>query len=118
MIYKVPSLLKAEAVVNLVMTDEFLQSCDHYIFIESYQNGREQGFTIVPVYNIGISVAENRNSDNIVVYVGKYAMQSISEDAWENKRSFDYNDFYGAAKYIRETIKEIIGKEIIGDDKK
>lgn len=113
MIYKVSSLLKAEAVVNLVMTDMSLISHECHIYIESYQNGREQGFTIVPGYNIGISVAENRNSDNIVVYVGKYVMQSISEDAWKNKRLFDYNDFYGAAKYIRETIKEIIG-----DDKK
>ena len=56
--------------------------------VGAYQNGREHGIAITYSYEHSFSIAEHRNSDNIVVYEGKVAMQGLSESAYENKRFF------------------------------
>ncbi len=105
MIYKNPSLLRAEAIINMVMADQhFVESTDH-IIIEAYQNGREQGYTICPPdLNNALFIAQERRSDDIVVYVGKFSMQGLSEDAYMNAHIF--KDEVQAADFIRKTLRQ------------
>jgi hypothetical protein len=109
MIYKSISLLKAEAVVNLVMCDAELICSDEHIIVESYQNGREQGLTLTTVYRTMIYIAQQRNSDSIVVYVGESSMQSLSEDAYTNGTCF--SDVGDAAVYVKNVLKRIIAED-------
>jgi hypothetical protein len=101
------SMLIAEAVVacfKKVVLEEFETS---YI-IESFSNCREQGFAI-SVYepkHKACCVAENRNSDHIVVYFTDKYLQNggnlPQDDQWENRKMFDYNQPYQAAEFIAE----------------
>ena len=70
-------------------------------YVDAYSNGREQGFCIHGYFegeSVVISFAENRNSDNIVVYVGRnndlFFMQGNvpSEDAYKCKGCFAERD--------------------------
>jgi len=104
MIYKHPSLLRAEAIINMVMADQHLVESKDHIIIGAYQNGREQGYKICPPNQNGtIYVAQERRSDDIVVYVGKYSMQGISEDAYMHSRTF--GDEFRAVEYIRAMLR-------------
>lgn len=74
--------------------------------LESYQNGREQGYSIVVTLPgsrlVQISFSENRNSDDIVVYIGDYTTQGISENAYWGRRYFLAGCYDEAAGYIVE----------------
>jgi hypothetical protein len=91
MLKKVRSLVTAENVVNGFLNH---QKFDHNKidgYIESYQNGREQGLLIWNLANKQPSfyICEHRNSDKVCIYKGKYQMQSISEDAYKHQNFFD-----------------------------
>lgn len=108
MIQKVDSLINAEDVLNRLMSNSATQEID--CLCECYQNGREQGFLLWGFKKVGKAIffANSRNGDTIVVYVGKYSMQSVSEDAYRN--SFHSKDNYEDVNYIIQQM-EILNKE-------
>lgn len=98
MIYKHHSLVTAEAITNGVMNkinqDENLpvkidDLRDMSVVIESYQNCREQGHMVWPLFKPGIAwyVCENRHTDAPTIYKGKYSMQSLSDEAYNNPKT-------------------------------
>lgn len=107
------SLVEAERVLEslqkLFDTDLRLAVLEDATFtVEAYQNGREQGYTINyyirPMFFKAFFIAQQRNSDDIVVYYGNPSNQSVSEDAYKNSKYFSYQDYDGAAQYIVDTI--------------
>ena len=85
--------------------------------VECYANGREHGFAIkgygVVKGGFGVAFSENRNSDSIVVYVGKYndfgmAGNVPSEDVYRASKHFAYNEIYEAARLIVEKVRAFI----------
>lgn len=69
------SLKRATRVLKLVDTSSLTRKEREEVVVEAYANGREHGYSVV-VYGLGVtgmklSFAENRNSDCIVVYIGK-----------------------------------------------
>jgi len=97
------SLAVAQKVLDLIMTDERAKELEANV--EAYQNGREQGYLIWHwKANKALYIAQQRNSDFIVVYLGSYSMQSISEDAYKNSKYFDCGDYASAVDYIFEVL--------------
>ena len=94
------------------MYDAELRLCDAPIVIDSYQNGREQGLTLAANAGHTIYVSEDRNSDAIVVYIGSYAPQGLSKDAYKTAKHFAHTDVSGAAEYIRKDLLRTIKREI------
>jgi hypothetical protein len=93
--------------MHKLLSSERLQneiSGEGTVYIEAYQNGREQGITVWDarhmngINDVAYFVSEHRNSDSIVVYKGRYSMQSISEDAYKHSNSF--GDPEEAAEWI------------------
>jgi hypothetical protein len=72
--------------------------------IEADVNGREAGFRITsPDYRKSVVFSENRNSDSIVLYVGRateFSMQGNvpSEAVYKASHHFGEEDYLGAAK--------------------
>jgi hypothetical protein len=85
--------------------------------IEAYSNGREQGYCIdyFPKKKLlyhKICISENRNSDDIVIYKGKYTDFDItgnipSEIVYSSAIYFLPNEISQAANHIIQYIKEI-----------
>ena len=119
---KCDSLLAAERVIAELQNGEQIDNiCDRSITagIECYQNGREHGFVLWAFWttdkdskpmmflkNQAYYICQSRGSDCIMIYKGDYAMQGISENAYQQKKSFDFNQFYEAAKWIAEDIQK------------
>lgn len=105
MIRKIQSLVVSEAVLNALVNHDDAESVQCYV--ECYQNGREQGFLLFGFSPVGrgkaVYFAQHRNSDDIVVYVGEYAMQSISDDAYRHQNFFSTVD--SAVEFIMEQAK-------------
>ncbi len=91
--------------------EEILEELDAppNLTLESYQNGREQGYAVMRDYTKDspknavsmIMIAQQRNSDSIVCYPEVYdPMQSISEEAYAHARYFSPGDYAGAARWI------------------
>jgi hypothetical protein len=108
MIRKHYSLQVADAVLAVLAVKEDERS----FMIESYQNGREQGYGIC---DDAISftekafkyayVAQDRRSDRIVIYVSTSGCsQSIDDETYKTARYFDDGDYDGAADYILQTL--------------
>ncbi len=91
MIRKITSFSKALAILSVLEASDRVADSDNRWWVEAYQNGREQGI-IIWEPNLAYYVAQHRNSDQIVVYKGKYSMQSISDDAYANKNFFSTVD--------------------------
>ena len=105
MIKKCSSLLQAEKVLELIMNDPRSQELE--AIVESYQNGREQGFLVWDIKskeNKTFYICEARRSDQIVIYHGSYSMQSISEDAYHNGKYFDHDDYEVVVDYVLNTL--------------
>ena len=119
---KCSSLLTAERVIAELQNSEQIDNiCDKSITasIECYQNGREHGFILWAFWatnkegklisflnNKAYYICQHRNSDSIRIYKGKYSMQSISDDAYSNSKTFDFNEFVEAATWIAEDIQK------------
>jgi hypothetical protein len=107
MLRKTNNLLVAETILSAV--NAHLSGQDNYdldlVWVEAYQNGREQGYSIA-AYNkkglnpLKISFSENRNSDAIVVYAGEHSNQGLSHDAYGHAQYFRYGEYQKAAEYI------------------
>lgn len=105
MIKKCSSLLQAEKVLELIMNDPRSQELE--AIVEAYQNGREQGFLVRDIKSKeskAFYICTARTSDQIVIYHGSYSMQSISEDAYRNRKYFDPDNFEDAVNYILDTL--------------
>ena len=79
-------------------------------FIEVYENGREKGFAIDVCDVIRVAFAEHRNSDDIVVYRGEAreferGTNIPSEEVFDSRKHFAYNEVDKAARYIFNFIK-------------
>lgn len=89
--------------VNKKMSKEVAKTCS----VESYSNGREQGFSIVQYCNpaLKVSFSENRNSDDIVVYAGEdrefdMGGNIASEKLYKESKYFRYDKVDDAAQFI------------------
>ena len=102
MITKCDSLKVADKVLQGIK--KFKASKKMKLILQCYQNGREQGYMLNRmdvVSRLYVSFSECRNSDQIVVYVDdKDNMQSISDNAYNNKTFFCPDDHMKAAHYI------------------
>lgn len=78
------------------------------MMIEHYQNGREHGFTVINYPNY-VTFSQNRNSNDIVVYIGNTANQGLSDNITDRKY-FDYNQPYQAAEYCLEQLLKPVSK--------
>jgi len=97
MINIVTSLARALGVMHYIQADGELQRTPTRWYIEAYQNGREQGFlvsTFLP-HKPTYFVAQQRNSDRLIIYKGSYAFQGLSEDAYKNYQEFNTADETG-----------------------
>lgn len=98
-----------------------------YACIQSYQNGRENGYALsgsiysdVNSSHFWIAFAENRNSDDIVVYFANYdpcqglGSEKSGDIIYKHRLFFNGADkFEGAATYILSAIKAMKdGKKI------
>jgi hypothetical protein len=79
---------------------------DSSCWTESYQNGREQGCSIYycnhakeRVETRNVSISENRNSDNIVVYFDNHAFQGMDEQSYKNAKYFKPGQYNEVIKY-------------------
>lgn len=95
----------AEAVLANV---EWLMSEEDEYILEHYQNGRERGFTLRnSKKELQVAFSENRNSDSIVLYLGKFADFEMagnvpSDEVYSKKEFFSYNESAQAAKRVIE----------------
>jgi len=119
---KCDSLLAAERVIAELQNSKQVDNiCDKSITagIECYQNGREHGFILWAFWaadkdsnlmaflgNQAYYICQSRSSDCIMIYKGDYTMQGISENAYRQKKSFNFNEFYEAAKWIAEDMQK------------
>jgi hypothetical protein len=80
------------------------------IYLGTYQNGREQGYSLHilvadPSKWEWVAWSEDRSSDSVVVYIEQFdSCQSVSDDAYATRQLFDSEN--DAAKYIAQLIKE------------
>ena len=94
--------------------DPFYSDNQHDIIsVESYQNSREQGHALMCYFEgatngLWIGFAENRNTDDIVVYYDiSNPMRGISNEAYDNRKYFNGIDKHVvAAEYICNLIRE------------
>jgi hypothetical protein len=101
MLKKITSLIVSEAVINKLLNSEQFDHSKVDGLIECYQNGREHGHVIwLTTKNVAYYICQARRSDDICIYKGSYAMQSISEDAYRHSNSFKYNDLDGAVDWL------------------
>lgn len=92
----------ADAVLSSI---EFLLDEDVELFLEPYANGRERGWALYNRDGNKVVFSENRNSDSIVVYVGKVGDFEMcgnvpSEKAYKKKEFFSCTDPMLAANRI------------------
>lgn len=88
------------------------------IHMDCFENCREQGFMLhisnflsnEEYKQISVAFSENRNSDDIVVYYSnKYESGgNYSDEFWNNRKFFRYNEHYQASEYIVELTKTIL----------
>jgi hypothetical protein len=77
--------------------------------VQAYQNCREQGHMLInSKYDLNkvAFICHHRNSDEIMVYIGKYSNQGLSDDAYNNGKHFNPEEYIEAARYIDEMIGE------------
>ena len=77
---------------------------------ECYQNGREQGFTVKVLgdnFLRSVTISEQRNSDEIVVYRDNSEMQGLSDSSYSSANYFKADDFSGVVEF---SIKYLTGQ--------
>jgi len=110
------SLIVARKVVKeleKILPKEIAKNCQ----VESWANGREQGLCLKHwpaeagiLFSKMAVFSEARSSDNILVIAGTsddfcHQTNQPNEQAYENRKYFDCNDYSGAAKYVKEFLK-------------
>lgn len=97
-IEKARGILVAEKVLKEMRKLDGPKGC----FADTYKNGRENGFSVVNWKGAQMRVAviaENRNSDNIVVYTGNDCIEGISDEMYATRKMFDPGEYKHAAEY-------------------
>jgi hypothetical protein len=74
-----------------------LLECPTEFYIDAYQNGAEQGFTIYNTYK-AVTFSETVKSDSIVVYLNSFADRGIDEHSYYTAKTFTTE--FDAIKYI------------------
>lgn len=102
--------------INRLNTSSLLMTRAHF---ECFDNCREQGY-VMHVYSehvpddLTIAFSENRNSDNIVVYLytnTAFPQNLPAEDSdWGNKRYFSPEDYDRAAAFILQQAEQYVLK--------
>lgn len=86
--------------------------CKDWYVIEGYQNGRENGIIIwlfgAKWKETAFYVCQARRTDDLGYYKGRFAMQGLSQEAYENPCFGDWSVEDVAEKIILE-IRTIIG---------
>lgn len=101
---KVTSLKRAEKVVKLIK-EKGKKLKLTTAWVESYQNGREQGLSICSI-KYWIAIAEYRRSDEIVVYVDEiHPNRGITDEAYQKAKLF-VNEEKAAEFILRVMIHE------------
>lgn len=99
-----------------------------YVDITCWANGREQGLSIALSFGGHIenwkrvNVAQNRNSDDIVVIFGShhdfdFRTNQPNEYAYKSCEFFKYNEQKKAADYIKSVIVKTYESGIMNEDK-
>ena len=102
-------IVMAKAVLNQVELIVRKENLDKQYYVECYQNGREQGYIIMNQENSNlfekvIYITKQRNTDKLVLYIGLYSNQGLSQNAYDNMIEFNDDEEYKAAQYIIENL--------------
>ena len=104
---------KVLAAVNKILREKKIKT--EYSRVETYCNGREQGYCIrvfgTSTWGVSISFSEYRSSDAIVVYSSEehyFSMQGNvpDDEAYKNAKFFYGGEFDKAAKHIVALLKK------------
>lgn len=102
------SLEESNYLLEEILKHEEINNCGQ-VKIGSYQNGREQGYSLNIVVNgekKSLSFAVTRGGDDLVLYFGDSSRMGISEDAYRNSSSYTPGDYEDAAEYAIDILKE------------
>jgi hypothetical protein len=77
-----------------------------------YLNGREAGYSLTAYPGLWVAFSENRNSDEIVVYVGRAGDFEMAghvpiNSAWRSRRYFHPDHVEQAARYIVDYLMQV-----------
>ena len=113
----------AQAIALLAVIKAMFENLDSNteVFIKDFNNCREQGYVLELKYvdgkylfsedtKIWVAFAENRNSDDIVVYYNDNSYEDLQSVDWDKKEYFRYGQFTQAADYIKSLFDETIEK--------
>ena len=96
-------LAKADAVLAAI-SGITLEDEEKRLHLGTYSNGREQGYHVHSLDNQrAASFSENRNSDDIVVYLGLHQFfhdGHPDENVYNNRKYFDSDAYEEAAEWI------------------
>jgi hypothetical protein len=98
------SLVVADELLNQLLKDPEVKDAPN-VSVCTFHNGREQGYsltflTVDPPGMKAISFAQQRSSDDIVVYYGPEHTQGLSEEAYNNAKYFGFGEYQEAHDYI------------------
>lgn len=106
MLKLIDSLVVSNIVLNILIND--FRFCDIKGFIELFENGRYQGYKLVYLKNKSHSIicfSQNKNSDDIVVFFSDiYESVNYSDNFWQTKKYFKFNEYYLVVDYIYELV--------------
>ena len=128
---KCRSLRVSERVLDLVIEELDCDASGNYVkidgWVETFNNCREQGLMLyinsTDFKNenrtnkiVKVWACEARNSDNILVIVSDDRESSdihnmFSEEAYNSRKCFSYNEEHKAADYIIKKVREIFAEE-------
>jgi len=95
---------QARCIYELIMEykNDIEHEIDDTLIIEIFDNGRERGYTL-KYKDKELSFAENRNSDDIVVYPFKWENnKNIEQDYKTKSKYFKREQFHKVFDYILE----------------
>lgn len=104
MIRKVKSLAIAESVINLLLAGDNVINIKKDWWIESYQNGREQGYVLTDIQKVAYYICENRHTNDICIYKGQPSNYGLDTEAWYNAHTFG-TDFNEAVDWLINELK-------------
>lgn len=104
------SCMKQAEEVLKILKKKLSKSGDGICY-QAFQNGRERGFSILNLdTRKQVSFAENRNSDDIVIYYGEAYKTfdnnnlPISDEDWKRKVFIAPEEYERAAEFILEYV--------------
>ena len=90
-----PDTKKAQKVLNLIR-DTVLVIPGEDLCVQTYDNGREHGYK-VHNFKLAIVFSEYRNTDQIVLYTGRY--KEIRESSGISSRMYETKEFFKPSDY-------------------